>query len=646
MNAQLLVEQPTEVLTANLRSLATQDWPLAEQLGQHRQPGALRGWQYRVDQSRTGLPTLRAEQESGEIWVHSKYDPETEARQIVEAAEVARRGNAIVFGLGLGYVAEAAYAVLPADGKLLIVEPDFTCARIAMMQRPLGTMLADPRVKLLVRPTQEQVFSTWATRFSMAHASGIAFVSAPNIDRRMPEGLAVALVDQIRGYMHTVAGNMQTLMVMAHVYLNNTLASVPHLVKSPGIKSLFGQFTDVPVVCVAAGPSLEKTLPTLRAMQDRCLIIACDTATRPLLNAGITPHLICAGDPQAANHKHIAGLAKQIPSYLCAEPMTYPDSLKEYSDQLFIASFRDRLMNWIEKELGEIGHVLCWGSVATMVFDLARRVGGNPIIFLGQDLSFPGGRTYTPGTYFETELGHEMTAEAQAKRLNDSRLMEMTDIDGNPVQTNRQMFAYHRWFVREIALTDPAQVVINATGGGILKEGVVIRDFDDVAAEYMTTPIDVWARLADARIAANDNDPVRFRAALEQLDADFDALDADARTAFRELTAWYQSVHKLGKLPEKLAAERLHETDAWRLKLFRHGFATTLLEMADQTGIKSFINAQNALGGKAANFNIYMEALEAYLKLYASVVQTLQRLRPGVKAAVRQARIVAPVSVA
>jgi len=638
MNAQLMVEQPTDLLTANLRALAAHDFALAEQLGLQQQPAGLRGWQYFIEPARSGDLTLQARSATAQLWLHSKYDPQAEARDLVAAAEVARRGNAIVFGLGLGYVAEAALAALPSDGQLLIIEPDFLCARLALMDRPLAALLGDPRVTLLVRPTQEQAFSTWATRFSLVHASGIAFVSSPNVDRRLPEGFAAQLMDQIRGYMHTVAGNLQTLMVMAHVYLSNTLQSVPHLVRSPGVNTLFDRFGDVPVVCVAAGPSLEQTLPTLRQVQDRCLIIACDTALRPLINAGITPHLICAGDPQEANHRHIAGLTSQVPSYLCAEPMTYPASLAEYGDRLFIASFRDRLMNWIEQELGEMGQVLCWGSVATMVFDLARRVGGNPIIFLGQDLSFPGGRTYVPGTYFETELGHDMTAEAQAARLNDNRLMTLTDIYGQPVQTNRQMFAYHRWFVREIAQTSPDITVINATGGGILKEGVQIRDFSDVASEYCTHPLDIWERLAAARQEPQTRDLPRFMASLDQLQADFESLDREARQAFNDLTEWYRTMHSLGRLPEGLAAERLHAADAMRKRLFQHGFATTLLEMANQTGIKSFLNAQAALGGKQANFNVYMEALEAYLKLYASVVQAMMRLRPALQSAVRQAR--------
>ncbi|MEO7992917.1 MAG: 6-hydroxymethylpterin diphosphokinase MptE-like protein, partial [bacterium] len=508
-----------------------------------------------------------------------------------------------------------------------IIEPDPAVARHAMEQRQLDALLGHPRVTLLLGPTVNEAFQHWLGHFSMLAAGGVSFVNSPNIDKRLPDRFADEFADQVRGYMHTMAGNLQTLMVMAHVYQANTLRSMKYLVKNPGVINLTGAFKDVPVLCLAAGPSLAKQLDRLAPVQDRALLIACDTTTRPLLNAGITPHLICAGDPQEANHRHIAGLADKIPSYLCAEPMTYPSSLREYQQRLFIASFRDRLMNWLEAHVGEIGQVLCWGSVATMVFDLGRRVGGNPVVFLGQDLSFPGGRTYVPGTYFETELGHVMTAEAQSARQRDPGLINATDIFGNPVQTNRQMFAYHRWFVREIALTEPGVDVINATEGGILREGVEIRTFDEVVEQYLTAPVNVWDRLASCYERPMSRDLPKLIEGLGGLNSELEEMASTAKTAFRDIGAFYRSMHSMQRLPETLAQERLQEAEAARRKIFTGGIGRSLMEMGNQTGIKSFLNANQALGGKSANLLVYQNALEAYLKLFASVVQAVGRIR-------------------
>ncbi|HYE79791.1 MAG TPA: hypothetical protein VEI97_17540, partial [bacterium] len=244
---------------------------------------------------------------------------------------------------------------------------------------------------------------------------------------------------------------------------------------------------------------------------------------------------------------------------------------------------------------------------------------------------------YAQGTYFETELGHEMTPEAQARRLNDPNFIDCTDIYGHPVQTNRQMFAYHRWFVREIVKTDPAVRVINATEGGILKEGVEIRSFAEAAAEHLTTPVDIWGRLRELHGQPVERDAPLLAAGLEELREGLATMDREAKQGFRETGEWYRKVATMGQLPGKLAEERLKEAEARRGRIVERGIATTLMEMVNQTGIKSYLNAQHALAGKQANLTVYLEALEAYIKLFASVSQSVGRLKGPADEALRLA---------
>src|SRR5581483_996644 len=77
-------------------------------------------------------------------------------------------------------------------------------------------------------------------------------------------------------------------------YLLNTLANLPALIAEGDVTSLVDQFTGVPAIVVAAGPSLDNNIAQLGALEDRALIIAVDTTLRPLRAAGIRPHLIVA----------------------------------------------------------------------------------------------------------------------------------------------------------------------------------------------------------------------------------------------------------------------------------------------------------------------------------------------------------------
>ena len=49
---------------------------------------------------------------------------------------------------------------------------------------------------------------------------------------------------------------------------------------------------------VGAGPSLDDSLAALARSRDRAVVLAADTALRPLLAAGIRPDIVAAVDPQ------------------------------------------------------------------------------------------------------------------------------------------------------------------------------------------------------------------------------------------------------------------------------------------------------------------------------------------------------------
>lgn len=55
----------------------------------------------------------------------------------------------------------------------------------------------------------------------------------------------------------------------------------------PGVAAGLG----LPAFIIASGPSLDRSLPVLKKIKDRAVVISCGTALRPLLNAGIAPDM-------------------------------------------------------------------------------------------------------------------------------------------------------------------------------------------------------------------------------------------------------------------------------------------------------------------------------------------------------------------
>ena len=104
-----------------------------------------------------------------------------------------------------------------------------------------------------------------------------------------------------------VRANDEARRQFAGRYLLNTLTNVPVIARESNVTELFGLMTGVPAMIVAAGPSLNRNIEDLKAVEGRALIVAVDTAVRPLLTAGVQPHLAVSVDPSDINARHLQG---------------------------------------------------------------------------------------------------------------------------------------------------------------------------------------------------------------------------------------------------------------------------------------------------------------------------------------------------
>ena len=105
------------------------------------------------------------------------------------------------------------------------------------------------------------------------------------------EAVARRMVDEARA-------NAEARRAHAGRYLLHTLAKcATHRARRRRRRASVVAFRNMPAVIVGAGPSLDDALNGLNAIRDRALIMGCDTAARPLLASGVSPHFIVALDP-------------------------------------------------------------------------------------------------------------------------------------------------------------------------------------------------------------------------------------------------------------------------------------------------------------------------------------------------------------
>jgi hypothetical protein len=115
-----------------------------------------------------------------------------------------------------------------------------------------------------------------------------------------------------------------------------------------------------------------------------------------------------------------------------------------------------------------------WGSVVTSTFDLALRMGGNPVLFIGADLAYTAGQPYARGTTYEEDwqvtAGPDRSIEWVWEQTVARKGLAVKDVDGNDTMSGKGLIIFRDWLVEQSKQPAMPQVV-NATGAGILFGG-------------------------------------------------------------------------------------------------------------------------------------------------------------------------------
>lgn len=230
--------------------------------------------------------------------------------------------------------------------------------------------------------------------------------------------------------------------------------------------------SDIPAIVVSPGPSLKKNIEVLKKAKNRAFIIATDTALNLLLNEGIIPDAFVIVDCHKSLRKFTNEETQHIPMFttetakgqvldmLCNKKIFMNNSLG-YANVLFNELGKDYAVNG------------SGGSVATVCYMVAKRMGFKKIILVGQDLAYTGNSRYANPNLKVSGLDID--------NENDKDMfLEVEDINGNPVKTSYDFKMYLDWFVNTVAYDKGTITVWDATEGGAKIEGTIIDTLENV----------------------------------------------------------------------------------------------------------------------------------------------------------------------
>jgi hypothetical protein len=436
-----------------------------------------------------------------------------------------------VIGIALGTILDEMERT-GALTRVIALEPEPGVATLMLARRDWTRWFESGRLRLLTGPDYRGAASC------SRHVSAIVaprVIEHPTLAAHRPAEVGAART-VVRQMIADAEKNFDARRRFAGRYLLQTLANLPVIAREADAGALDGLFAGLPAVVVGAGPSLDKNLPALAALQDRAVVVGADTALRPLIKGGVRPHLMVAVDPGEINARHLAGVEGIGDVHLVAEGSLNPIAFEGFAGR----TFNFKVSNhepwpWLETRGLARTTLRAWGSVITSAFDLALRLGCNPIVFAGLDLAYTGMRPYCHGTIYDAQwqegldAGYTM-AQTMAHYFSQQPDVRMPDLNGEEVRTTPAMVAFRNWLLEQSAgATD--RTVVNATGGGILYgKGVRQSTLHEALATTTSLGASVRERITAAyRTAAS---PVSLRPDVDRL------LQAATRKALPLFKGW------------------------------------------------------------------------------------------------------------
>ena len=415
------------------------------------------------------------------IFLHSAYDPEKEANTLIK--EIENDTDLIfIFGIGAGYLINA---VKKLNVNIAVIEPSIKFFNLLIDNFKLDKILEDNITFFMGGDDIEDIEKF----ISIANTKKVKFFITRSYANLFGEE-ALFYQQKVLSIVDKKIININTISRFDKLWAYNIASNVAKISTHYGANKFFDKYKNIPAVIVSAGPSLEKNIRKLREMKNKALIIAVDTAMKPLFSHNISPHFVITIDPQKKNSKYFRNVYFKD-SVLIAESSVDKEAIDSFNGAIYFINSIFPLAKYFMEELGNRGDITTGGSVSTAAYDFAIRIGANPIIMVGLDLSFPNYQTHIKGSYHEenffTETYKLDSYDSRIyKVLIAGNLREEKNIYNEKVWTDSRFNMYKNWYEEQCLKYNQIKFY-NATEGGIIINGMeninleeLIQKFNDI----------------------------------------------------------------------------------------------------------------------------------------------------------------------
>jgi hypothetical protein len=421
-----------------------------------------------VEKTRTDNYTIRVENNDKDIYFHSKYDPVREAKSKIKNFKPKDKKQVFALGFGLGYHLNELADRNKYD-RIIIIEPFMSIFYTALNFVDLRKVLKSQKIIYIIG-SMDPLFDVIRKYFSLTLEKELAFLEH-DPSHNLFEDKYKDIYQQIRKGINYKQVELVTNIKSARQWRNNIIANLPFIFKSPKADDFFGEFKDIPAICVSAGPSLDKNINDIKNAEGKAIIMCVDSALEPLLKNNIEPDIVVSMDGHLDKFYQFKDINKIIEPILFLELATYYKTPRRWNSKQVYFTMKRNFSFWIEKLNGEYTSIHTGGTVAHSMVDLAYKFGSDPIILVGQDLAYSENKSHASGTYKEN------------REINGEKLIEINDIYGNKVSTSKNFMTMISYF-ENYFYNKPDRTYIDATEGGAKIKNTEIKTMKEVVKEY------------------------------------------------------------------------------------------------------------------------------------------------------------------
>lgn len=388
---------------------------------------------YHLEDTMSGEKTLLLKGKRKNVYFHSNNNPKEEAVQLAEAYYEKCNTVYHVLGLGLGYILEA-FLKLDTSSRFVVYESDINIIRLLCECRDCRALLENRRIELIY----DKDYSLFLSHLQEGHT----VFHAPSLQNIENEELFLRMYD----YYMTIQSAVNQRQRMQENFICNLIH------KDESVEVLREELKGKTVYLIGGGPSLDKTIESLKRKLPEEKIVCVGTSVKKLKAAGISPDYMVVTDPMPWMCEQVAE-SKEVPLwYLSTAFYEVRNAVKQ--GYLILQQGYEPAEEYGKQKGWQLYST--GGSVATTALDILLTMGCKEVICMGLDMAYTDNKSHA-----------DDTAMARRIKQDNKVLLSVKGVLGNILYAPNNLTLYRRWIENRVRKVENI-VLINVSDGAYI----------------------------------------------------------------------------------------------------------------------------------------------------------------------------------